>query len=172
MVDLAPKTHGKNERFKPCTRWFKATFWFLGWRSLNLSKGLLTNPKRAQRLARQKMFFCQPPKTPPKKLPVRWSESKHPPSPGTVTQRLGIKFGHENWITRVLDIFSFSWQFLFRLGEKMMNFQMMMSAIGQLFCETKKAAGPGGWLGCFALSFVFILPFLPSWWKWKIGSLQ
>ena len=35
-----------------CTRWFKVTFWFPSWRSLNLWKGHLTISKRAQRTAR------------------------------------------------------------------------------------------------------------------------
>ena len=41
--------------------WFKMTFWFPSWRSLNLWKGHLNIPKRSQRIARMTMsrhFFC------------------------------------------------------------------------------------------------------------------
>ena len=53
-VVMTPKTY--QNWTTSCTRWFKVTFLYPIWRSLNLWKGHLTIPKRSHRIARQEKF--------------------------------------------------------------------------------------------------------------------
>ena len=159
--------------FKPCTRWFKVTFWFLGWRSLNLSKGLLTNPKRAPADLPSKRWLFLPAtkKFPPKKVTCEMIRIK-----ASTKSWHFLRVKTWPWTQRLLQrdqlnvwgIQVWSWKLnhlgpgylfvfmtmCFCLGEKTMNFQMMISAIGQ------KQLGPGdAWGYWLYISFVVISSF-------------